>query len=70
MFWVAFDLVLAVVPLKDAIGLENNYFWAFQKNNYFFKWPKKNVNPNATFNGITVMAYQKLLKTIETTHLK
>ena len=25
---------MTVVPLKVALGLEKNYFWAFQKNNH------------------------------------
>ena len=28
MFWAAFDLILAVVPLKVALGLEKFDFWA------------------------------------------
>ena len=51
LFWVAFDSILAVVPLKVALGLGKIDCWAFQKNNhghtlniylrdYFFKMPK------------------------------
>ena len=34
LFWAAFDLPMTVVPLKVALGLEKNDFWAFQKNNH------------------------------------
>ena len=34
LFWTAFDLLVTVVPLKMALGLQKNYFWAFQKNNH------------------------------------
>ena len=34
LFWAAFDLLVTVVPLKVALGWENIYFWAFQKNNH------------------------------------
>ena len=30
----AFDLILAVVPLKVALGLGKIDFWAFQRNNH------------------------------------
>ena len=30
LFWAAFDLILAVVILKFALGNENIDFWAFQ----------------------------------------
>ena len=33
LFWAAFDLLVTVVPLKVALGLEKIDFWAFQKNN-------------------------------------
>ena len=31
LFWAAFDLLVRVVPLKVASGLEKNDFWTFQK---------------------------------------
>ena len=31
MFFSAFDLSFTVIPLKVAIGLEKNDFWAFKK---------------------------------------
>ena len=34
LFWAAFDLPMAVVPLKVALGLEKIDFWSFQKNNH------------------------------------
>ena len=34
LFWAAFDLNLAVVPLKVALGCKTFYFWMFQKNNH------------------------------------
>ena len=61
----AFDLILAVVPLKVALGLGRIDFWVFQKNNhedildshlcdYFLKFPKILFSyPKATFNGAT-----------------
>ena len=68
----AFDLILAVAPLKDALVLGRIDFWAFQKNNhasvcqvsvldYSFEMPKNNffLNPNATFNGTTVTCISK-----------
>ena len=33
-FLAAFDLILAMVPLKVALGLGKIDFWAFQKNNH------------------------------------
>ena len=29
--WAALYLLMTVVPLKDALGLETFYFWAFKK---------------------------------------
>ena len=34
LFWATFDPLLAVVPLKVALGLRNIYFWEFQKSNH------------------------------------
>ena len=34
LFWAAFDLCIAMVPLKVALGLEKIDFWTFQKNNH------------------------------------
>ena len=34
LFWAAFDLILAVVPLKVVLGWLKFYFWVFQKNNH------------------------------------
>ena len=31
LFWAAFDLILAVVPLKVALGLAKIIFWIFKK---------------------------------------
>ena len=53
----AFDLILAMVPLKVALGLGKIDFWAFKKNNhasicqvsffdYFFLMPKNNFFPS------------------------
>ena len=33
LFWTAFDLMLAVVPLKVSLEWHKLDFWAFQKNN-------------------------------------
>ena len=33
LIWVAFDMTVTVVPLKDALGWQKFDFWAFQKNN-------------------------------------
>ena len=52
LFWTDFDPMLAVVPLKVALGWHKFYFWVFKKNNhasvcqvtlhdYFFETPKK-----------------------------
>ena len=78
MFQVAFDPILAVVPLNVALGLGHIDFLAFQKNNYasvcqvsffdyFFEMPK-----NQIFKILMQLlmvplsqAYQKLPKTIE-----
>ena len=67
LFWAAFDLLVTVVPLKVALGLEKIDFWSFQKKyhdvtldrhlcDYFFEMSKNQFfsNPNATFNGTTV----------------
>ena len=51
LFWAACDLILAVMPLKVALGWDKFDFWAFQKNNhdvtldshlhyYFLEMPK------------------------------
>ena len=53
LFWADFDLLVTVVPLKVALGLEKLDFGAFQKNNheesldghlcdYFFLCPRIN----------------------------
>ena len=34
LFWAAFDMPVTLLPLKVALGLEKNDFWAFQKNNH------------------------------------
>ena len=34
----AFDLILAVIPLKVALGLGRIDFWAFQNNNHASVW--------------------------------
>ena len=33
LFLAAFDLLVTVVPLKEALGWEKIDFWAFKKNN-------------------------------------
>ena len=33
LFWAAFDPILAMVPLKVALGWDKFDFWAFKKNN-------------------------------------
>ena len=40
LIWEAFDMPMAVVQLKVALGLEDIDFWAFQKNNHISvtKW--------------------------------
>ena len=32
LYWVAFDPIFAVVPLKVALGWHKLVFWVFQKN--------------------------------------
>ena len=34
MFWVAFVPILAVVPLKVALGWDKFDFWVFKKNKH------------------------------------
>ena len=34
LFWAAFDMPVAVVPLKVALGWDKFDFWMFQKNNH------------------------------------
>ena len=34
LFWTAFDLMFAVVPLRVALVWHKFYFWVFQKNNH------------------------------------
>ena len=83
LFWAAFDLFLAVVPLKVGLGLATNYFWAFQQNNhtsvcqvvvhdYSFEMPKNQICPILMQLLMVPLsrAYQKLPKTIELPHLK
>ena len=83
MFCAAFDILVTVVPLKVALGLEIFDFWAFQKNNheesldghlcdYFLKCPKINVFPIIKPLLIIPLSQsdQKLPKTIETPQLK
>ena len=63
LFWAAFDMPVTVVPLKVALGFLKIDFWAFQKNNQASECQvgqKSNFpNPNATFNGTTVMGISK-----------
>ena len=71
LFWAAFDLLVTVVPLKVALGLDKFDFWAFQKNNhedtldrhlcdYFLNAQQSNFShPKVTFNGITVTSRSK-----------
>ena len=70
LFWTAFDMLVTVVPLKVALGLENIDFWEFQKNNHasVTKWvfylifnAQKSIfsNPKATLNGMAGMGISK-----------
>ena len=78
LFWAAFDLLMTVVPLKVALGLEKIYFWAFKKNNhddsldihlhdYFFEMPKNQFFPILKQLLRVPLSWtdQKLSKTIE-----
>ena len=61
-----------VVPLKVALGLKKNDFWAFKKISLFFLIPKSQIFPILMQLLMVPLsqADQKLLKTIETPQLK
>ena len=82
-FWAAFNMPMAVVPLKVALGLGKFDFWAFQKNNhevaltlqlcdYLFEMTKNHFFPILMQLLMVPLSWadQKLPKTIETPHLK
>ena len=83
LFWAACDMPVTVVSLKVALGLEKNYFWAFQKNNhtsacqvnphdYFCEMLKNQISPILMQLLMVPLSQtdQKLPKTIETPQLK
>ena len=81
LFSAAFDLLMTVVPLKDALGLENFDFWAFKKLkkltwlhlcDYFFEMPKNHFFSilKPLLMVLLSQADKKLPKTIETPQLK
>ena len=69
LFWAASDMLVTVIPLKLALGLEKNDFWAFQKiiqkTLGTYKSPKKSIfpNPMTSFNDTTVKLRSKAEKT-------
>ena len=83
MFWAAFYMPMAVVPLKVALGFGKFDFQTFQKNNhdvtldihlcdYFFEMPKNQFFPILMQLLMIPLSWedQKMSKTIEPIHLK